>query len=282
VKHTLSVGWDYRSLRAHPITESQLPDSLYSDFVRDLLPARRTDSGPTLSYEMFVARWVTFVNLATYGQSENVRVGPALALSTRVPIDALGSTYNAWVIAGDSSLVLAPRGFLVDLRAGGNMRLQQQRWIDRKATFQVRAATPVFSIFRFVVRSYLELRRSDTQRTYVTLGGDNALRGFPSQYFHGSGADRFLANFELRTLPIEWEAVHVGAVLFYDVGSVFYKPSAMQLSHGVGLGIRLLFPQFNRTPFSFDAGTSFNPAFPVVPTITAGQVVPITAAEDVE
>ena len=58
------------------------------------------------------------------------------------------------------------------------------------------------------------------------------------------------------------------------------RPRRSDLYHAIGLGIRLVFPQFNRAPFSFDGGFSFQPQFDWVPTITAGQVVPITAIED--
>jgi hypothetical protein len=281
-KHTLSAGWDFRYRDAKPTWETNLPDSLREDFIRDVLPLGRTDHGPTASYEMFVPHWATFVNLASYGQSENVRTGPALSLGTRVPLRVLGSTANAWVVSATAGWVLAPRGYLVDLRVSGLGRLQQGAWLDQKATFQVRGATPVFSIFRFVTRAYLELRRNDTLRTYVTLGADNGLRGYLSQQIGAVGAHRMLANFELRTLPIMWQAVHLGGVLFYDVGSVFYNTSNLTAFHSVGIGLRLLFPQFNRQPFSFDGGASFYPTAQFVPTFAAGQVVPLTAVEDLD
>jgi hypothetical protein len=255
VKHTLGAGWDYRTLDAHPIAETELPPELDAAFGA-VLPASRRDNGPALSYELFVARWVTFVNLATYGQSENVRVGPSLFVSTRAPIRALGSTYNAWSVAGELGLTLAPAGFLFDMRVRGSARLQQAGWIDQYAMFQLRGATPVLWFFRFAARGFLELRRHDSQATNVSLGGDNGLRGYRSQYFAVLGGDRLLANFELRTLPLEWKTIHVGAVIFYDLGAVFAKPSDMVLHHAVGIGLRLLLPQFNRVPSSFDGGVS--------------------------
>jgi hypothetical protein len=277
LKHTLGVGWDYRALRAQPIDETELPAALRAAFAADVLPNGRTDSGPSLSYELFRARWATFINLVTYGQSENVRVGPHLAVSTRAPLRAFGSTHNAWVLAGELGLTLAPAGFLLDMKARGSFR-QQGRWIDQYCMFQLRGATPVFSIFRFAARGFLELRRHDSQRTNVTLGGDNGLRGYRSQAFVALGGDRLLGNFELRTLPLVWKTVHIGAVLFYDVGAVFPRPSAMQLHHAVGIGIRFLLPQFNSLPSSFDGGISFEPQF--VLSSTAGPSGALTEVED--
>jgi hypothetical protein len=281
-KHAVNLGWDFRTLRTRAIRETNLPDVLRDRFAREIMPQNRTDNGPTLRYDFFVPSWVTFVNLTSYGVSENVRVGPSVVAGMRVPLRALGSTKNAWSLSADAGAVFAPHGFLIDVGASGVARLQQGRWIDQRATFQLRGATPVFWIFRFVMRSYLELRRHDSQNTLVTLGAGNGLRGYGSQVIQGRRSQRFLANFELRTLPIEWQAVHVGAVLFYDVGSVFYRPDDFRPYHSVGIGIRIMFPQINRSPFTVDGGLSFDPQFHFQPSYASGQAVPLTAAEDLE
>ncbi|HKO90584.1 MAG TPA: BamA/TamA family outer membrane protein [Polyangiaceae bacterium] len=281
VKNTFTLGWDYRSTKVATLDETELPPELTRAFALNVMPQPRTDHGPYLSYEFFVPRWATFVNLATFGQSENVRVGPSGSFLTRVPIKQLGSTATAWVLAGELGMVLAPRGFLLDGNVTGSTRLVDGRWIDQYGKFQVRGATPVFWIFRFVTRAYVELRHYDSQRTNVTLGANNGLRGYESDAFGRRGGDRFLANFELRTLPIEWEALQVGLVLFYDVGSVFLveRQNDFMAHHAVGAGLRILFPQLNRTPFSADAGFAFNP-FDFVGSFSSAQVVPLTAAED--
>ena len=279
-KQTFGAGWSLYSLQVAPNRETMLPEQLREDFERLVLPQERLDSGPILNYDFFLPNWVTFVNLATYGQSENVRVGPAATLELRVPLQALGSRRNALVASGEVGLTLAPAGALVDARAGWAGRYQNEQLIDQKTTLLLRGASPVFSIFRFVARLSLELRKRDTQNTFVTLGSDNGLRGYESQALWGVGADRALGNFELRALPIEWQALHLGGVLFYDVGSVYKHVSALHAYHAVGVGVRLLFPQFNRMPFSFDGGMSFDPGFRFVPAISGGQNVAITAAEE--
>jgi len=281
-KQTFGAGWDVRTLRVNTNRESRVPEELREEFLRRVLPQERTDSGPVFNYDFFLPRWVTFVNLATYGQSENVRVGPAATVEMRVPLRGFGSRRNALVASGALGLTLAPRGALIDARAGWVGRYQGEQLIDRRTTLLLRGASPVFSIFRCVARLSLELRQRDSQNTLVTLGSDNGLRGYESQALFGYGANRALANFELRTLPIEWQALHLGGVLFYDVGSVYQHASDMQAYHAVGVGVRLLFPQFNRMPFSFDGGMSFDPGFRFVPAITGGQNVAITAAEDAE
>ncbi len=282
VKQTLSVGWDFRYRKASPTWETDLPDALRDAFTTRVMPRTLTDNGPTLNYDVFVPTWATLNNVASFGVSENVRTGPALSLATRVPVRLLGSTYNAWVVSAAAGWIFAPKGMLVDLLVSGLARLERRTWIDQRATFQVRGASPVFSIFRFVMRAYIEMRRNDTLRTYVSLGGDNGLRGYQSQAIAGIGTHRMLANFELRTVPIMWQAVHLGGVIFYDVGSVFSEFASMRAYQAAGVGLRLFLPQFNRQPFSFDGAMSFDQPGRFVPTVNAGQTVPLTAAEDAQ
>jgi hypothetical protein len=283
VKHAFSLGWDVRSLTADPNGETALPPEIAQAFRDGVLPRERREIGPTFAYEFFTPWYHTFENLSTFGQSENVRVGPMATFSLRAPLDAFGSSSSSCVTTGMLGAVLAPAGFLIEGKVAARGRFERDTMVDQRFEALLRGATPVlFRAFRVVTRVALEARRRDTARTYVTLGASNALRGYTSQKIDGFGASRFLANLELRTLPLEWQAVHVGGVVFYDVGSVYERRADFKAYHSVGVGLRVLFPQFNRRPFSFDAGTSYDPSFRFVPTITSEQVVPLTAAEDPE
>lgn len=279
-KQTLGFGWDYREIKAFHTAETELPADLQEEFYQKVLPRQRREIGPALSYEIWVPKFVTFVNLATFGQSENVRVGPSVSVSVRAPLDVFGSNTKSWVLAGTFGLVLAPGGGLLELKASAKARYEEQKVVDQLGTVLARAASPVLGYVRLVARGVLELRRNDTTNSFVTLGADNGLRGYPNQYYKGYGANRMLGNFEIRTLPLKWNALHVGGVVFYDVGSVFAEFKQMQVHHAVGLGLRFLFPQFSRYPFAADAGFSNEPDFRFVPTISSSQVVPMTAYED--
>jgi hypothetical protein len=289
VKNTFGLGWDFRYRHSQANRETMLQPELKSYFLTRVIPRERQESGPIVSYEMFTPTFVTFENLATFGQSENVRVGPALTLSSRVPLRALGSNTDSWVVDGVAGYTLAPAGFLLDAKVETIGRLERDRLVDQRLIAQLRGASPVlFKAFRVVARVALDARRNDTLNTYATLGSSNGLRGYTSQELRASsGASKFLTNLELRSVPfLAWQAVHLGAVLFWDMGTVYNKKSDVSLVHAVGLGLRVLFPQLNRTPFSFDAGQALNdpppndPPFRIVPTIKDGQVVPLTALED--
>ncbi len=286
VKNTFGLGWDFRYRHSAPNRETMLVPELNDYFDTRVIPRERQESGPLLSYDMFTPTYVTFENLATFGQSENVRVGPAFTLSSRVPLRSLGSNDNSWVVDAIAGYTLAPAGFLLDARVEVVGRLERDKLVDQRVIAQLRGASPIlFKAFRVVGRVNWDARRDDTLNTFVTLGSSNGLRGYKSQELYGIGASRILTNLELRSVPfIAWQAVHVGAVAFWDMGSVYEKKGSLQMAHAVGLGLRLLFPQLNRMPFSFDAGAALDapgdPSFRLVPTIKDGQVVPLTAIED--
>lgn len=282
-KNTFTIGWDARRLRARATEETDLAPELESYFRRNILPRSRTEIGPTIGYDLWTARYVTFENLSTFGQSENVRVGPSLGLSSRLPLRALGSSSDSWVVVAAAGYTYGNFDTLVDLKVEGRARYEGGELVDQRLDLMLRGATPImFRAFRLVARSALEARRRDRANTFVSLGAGNGLRGYVSRRIGASGGSRFLTNVELRTLPIEWQAVHVGAVLFYDVGSVYRKVSEVRMHHAIGIGLRVLLPQFNRYPFSFDAADALDRGQPFVPIASSGQVVPMTAAEDPE
>ncbi|MFM2416682.1 MAG: hypothetical protein RL385_1405 [Pseudomonadota bacterium] len=285
VKHSWLVGWDYREVRAHAVAESMLPDGLQADFARDVLPRARRDLGPVTSYDLFTPSYVTFNNLATYGQSENVRIGPRLVLGTRYPRRSFGALTSSTMFFGTLGYTAAPWGAYVDAQVVAQARRERATWIDQRADFRLRMASPVFSIFRLVTRLELDLRRRDSTNAAVSLGTDNGLRGHVARSLIATGGKKALANVELRTLPIAYQAVHIGGVLFFDVGTVFNHRDEIVVHHAVGIGLRLLFPQLNRYPFSFDGGAALDRsdginAVPFQPSFASDQSIPITAAED--
>lgn len=282
-KQTYSLGWDVRYVDPKPVAETQLAPELESWFRREVMPRRRTEIGPLLMYELFTARYATFENLSSFGQSENVRVGPTASFVTRLPLQTFGSNTNSWYLQASAGLAHAAGGFWLDSKIEARARYEGARLVDQRMELLVRGASPIlFRAFRIAYRSTLELRRRDLYNTYVSLGAGNGLRGYPSQSIAANGANLFLTNIELRTLPVEWQAVHVGAVIFYDVGTVYRSLGDARLYHSVGIGLRVLLPQFNRYPFAFDAGSSWDPGFRLVPTVSSGQIVPMTVAEDPE
>ena len=109
-----------------------------------------------------------------------------------------------------------------------------------KGWFPIRVATGL----QYVNRS------EDLNHGISTLGGDTNLRGYPSQYL--AGAQLLAGNIEVRTEPISFKSVHFGEAAFLDCGDAFSTKPDFHLYNSVGLGERILFPQFNRSVLRID------------------------------
>lgn len=273
-RHTVTISLTASDRQVEPVAESAVDSSLHAAFLDEVPPPARREIGPRVTYGMFVPRYKVFTNLDTYGQSENVRLGPFAEVSFFAPLKLLGSTVEARTAALSVGWTWAPMGGLIRISGGPRTRWQEGVWSDHRVSATVRTASPMVGPVRFVARSRLSMRWEDTTNGQVSLGSDNGLRGYPSDHLIDFGANWFLTNFEVRTKPIEWRAVHIGGVAFYDMGSVFESFGEMRLTHGFGIGLRVLFPQLNRDPWTLDAGFP-DDSFRAVPTLRSSQVVPM-------
>jgi hypothetical protein len=250
-------------------------------FRRDVLPPERRQLYPFIRWTGFTPEYATFVDLASFGLTEDVRLGPWWVAQIAFPLEAFGSSDDALFWSLSAGFIAAPGGGLVDLQGQLAGRLEQSRVIDQQYTLRLRGATPRLAIGRLIANASYEGRRRDSGRTLVTLGGDNGLRGFASQALYGFGASRMRFNAEWRTPPWIIASAHLGGVLFWDGGAVWEGDADIDFRQSVGLGLRLLFPQFNRFTFRFDLGVPLDgDGFTVLATFGSLQAVPLTSTED--
>ncbi len=278
-KHTINVGLDYRQLWAQPSPGSHLPDEYVADFEANVLPPQRRDVGPQLQYNVFSSDYRVYFNVDTYGQSEDVRLGPALSVGVRTPLQALGANNDSVVLGASVGYTVDPANALITVGAEATSRYTEGQFVDQLLQIEARAATPEIGFFRLVGRAQMSLRENDTWNTLVTLGSANGLRGYSSQAFYAIGGNEILFNLELRTKPVEWQALQFGLVVFYDVGSVFNNFDNLEFHQGAGVGINVLFPQYASYPYNFDFGTAVDGGskFSVEPSVTTGDYLPITS-----
>jgi len=265
-------------------------DGLRQAFDAEVLPRSRRELYPYFRADTFVADYVRFLDLAAFGLSEDVRTGPWASLFFAAPLEAFGSADDALVWDVSAGWIAAPpspwgRGHgLVDVALGHSGRLEQSVVIDQTYRLRARAATPPFLLGRLVASAELSLRERDPDRSLVTLGGDNGLRGYGSQAFFGFGADRLKANVELRTPPFVLGSIHFGGVLFYDAGAVgdlVGGDDPFDVHQAVGVGLRVMMPQINRFVFRFDVGFPLEgDVFTVLLNVGTNHAVPLTALED--
>lgn len=286
--HRLTFGYaaSIRRFEAHPDTGLVPGSPSEQAFVEDVLPPSRDQLYPYLRWQFFTPTWTTFTDLAAYGITEDARAGLGLELALAFPLEAFGSDVDALTYELGLTWTFAPRaqgqrdGPLVELFSGLYGRVEQGELIDQVYRVRLRGASPRLFFGRLVVSADAEGRVADSARALVTLGGDNGLRGYPSQYFYAFGGDRLRLNVEARTPPWVLGSVHLGGVVFWDLGGVADRFSDMSLSSSLGLGLRVLLPQFNRFAFRVDVGFPLEGGATALLSFGSNQMVPLTALED--
>jgi hypothetical protein len=253
-KQAFTLGWGYGDRAVRPNDETALAPADEAAFRDQILPRARRQVYPYVQYGLGLPQYEVFENLGTFGQSENVNTGPGLAAGFGFPLSAFGSSTDAVTMSGSLGYTLADGHWLGASSIATGARLEDGRVVDQRLGGGVSGATPVWLVGRLVARASWTGRRNDSSNAQVVLGGDNGLRGHASGRFRVIGGSAMLGNVEARSLPLDILSVHVGAVLFYDVGSVYAKLREATFHHGAGAGLRVLFPQVNRSVFRFDFG----------------------------
>ena len=227
------------------------------------LPPDRFQIGPSLSFSWYKRQYVALTNISTYGLREDLRIGPSL------------STSHQWVILGDQAYLpslslrythsLRNKGFISG-SIGASARvenLQQEAIYNQVLGMGFSAALPLRLMNRhhgfLIARLSLSERRRDVNNSLVTLGGDAGLRGYPNGAFNQISGGVSRNNLEYRSLPLRWRFIHLGFALFYEGGSVHQTLKDYDWKHSTGLGLRLLFPQVNRSVFRFDLARPLSP-----------------------
>lgn len=280
-RQSFSAGLSASQQRVESVPETRLEPGFEAAFEREVLPLARAQVGPFLGYQLFVPDYVHFEGLGTFGRIEAVLRGPQLSAQIQLPLAALGSSNDALVASGQIGWVVAGDDALASVTLTARTRLERARAQDQSFSVLLRGATPRWMLGRLVWSGGMTARRRDTAQSFVSLGSLTGLRGYPDGAITGRGVGSLLSNLEYRTLPIDIESIHLGLVLFYDAGGVFTQLRDVALSHGVGLGFRLLFPQLNRLPFRFDFGVPLDGGgFSIELSLGGRQQVALTPAED--
>ena len=78
---------------------------------------------------------------------------------------------------------------------------------------------------------------SNRYRNYLNsrtfAGGDDRLRGYPTNFFFGN--DTVFYNLEFRSTSVEILKAQIGGVLFYDAGDVATDFNALRAKQSVGM-----------------------------------------------
>ncbi|WP_426745205.1 BamA/TamA family outer membrane protein [Myxococcus faecalis] len=257
-----------------PPRSSMLTEDQSAWFRRNYLP-RAEDAGyVSMSLRAFEARYEVLRDVDSYVLSEDYQMGHWLSATLRYAPPVFGDDTHFTEAGLAARYRLRWGEALTTVAASGSIRRQMgdaATWNNRHWAAELTQVSPKVLGGRFVARGLLDVNIDDLFDRVTLLGGGNGLRGAPADEY--SGKRMLLVNVEYRTAPLVIKTVHVGGVLFLDSGSAFNDRPDMVTS--VGVGLRLLFPQFNVNPFRIDFGYVLNGDRPPIGsrfTFAGGQV----------
>ncbi len=256
-KHDFSGGWKgwIKSFELLGSDAAVAAAATRSEFSAQALP--RTESAGMLfaAYQTYSTSFDRKVDVQTFALTEDYRLGPSLGFEVRAARPGLGFSSQfeefalslGWTAFYEENLFFAGLTGSVRHQRGVQSRTD---WVNRIGAFSVKNVSPPIFGFRLHAGARISRRAYDLDRGFSVLGGDNALRGFPSRYF--SGTQSWGANAELRSRSMALQTVHLGYAFFYDAGDALNSWSDLGVHQSVGAGLRIVFPQFNTSVLRLD------------------------------
>jgi hypothetical protein len=262
---TRSFGWDTNhdftlaATARRAVYQASAPPTTsaltVADFVSTVVPVSDTRVGPSLQYHTYRMRFVRVVDFNTLALQEDYRLGHDVVLRVRPTFKALGSTRDVIDFYGAVQYTWALRDGLLRLsfQSDTQPQLDADRISDASLQPTAHLVTPTIAgLGRIVMDGSFLYRWRNYLNALNYLGGDDRVRGFPTNFFVGANVLNY--NVEARSRPVEILSCEVAGVAFYDVGDAYTHSSAFKPYHAVGLGLRTLFPWLDRTVFRADLG----------------------------
>lgn len=220
-------------------------DTARASFVANVLPRSELTSALAFRYEVFRPRYRSYRNVETFDLPEDELVGADLKLESALASRYFGSEVDFVRLGANLSLtfdLLCGAGF-ARIEAKASSRIQQGDATDTELDLDAKLVAPsVAGLFRVMARARIARRLDDRQNIVFPLGGETGLRGYVIGAFVGRAL--LLGNLEVRTSPISVWFFKVGGNAFFDIGHSANRLSDIDLHSDVGVGMRILLPQF--------------------------------------
>jgi hypothetical protein len=217
-------------------------------------------------------RFLRAVDFDTLALQEDYRLGHDVVLRVSPSWRALGSTRDVVSLYGAAQYTWAIRDGLVRVLLESDTEPEADRIADAWISPGVHIATPTIAgLGRIVMDAGLLWRWRNYLNALSILGGDDRLRGYPTNFLIGK--DVISYNLELRSRSVKILTCELAGVAFYDVGDAFTGFDHFVPYESVGVGMRALFPWLDRTVFRVDLGfpierpidANVNPPAPIAP-----------------
>lgn len=223
-------------------------------YLDERVPTSVTRNGPFVRFQVQENRFAKMQDVETLGLQENYRLGLEAHARVYPLLGWLGSTAGLIGYSGSAAYTRELSSGLVRVYGAASVEVSPSHDAIANAAVQggMRLVTPRLPFGRIVADSTFSFRPRNELNVLSSLGGDGRLRG----YLSGSvlGQHVISSNLELRSRSLQLGTVQLGAALFYDIGDAYDSLSELRPKQGVGGGLRLGFPQLDRTIMRLDLG----------------------------
>jgi hypothetical protein len=256
---TRSFGWGFKnnfSLTMNASSASYETPGLerydpaaVADYRRLVVPLGETRVYPALSWATFSNDYLRTIDIATLALQEDYRLGHTVTASVYPVSRALGSSRDFLGLSASAGYSVAMGDGLVSASAS-TFAEQKSELTDASVSAGLSVVTPRTGLGRLVMNASFINRYRNYLNAHTLTGGDDRLRGYPSNYFIGK--DAVFYNLEFRSTSVEILKFALGGVAFFDAGDAAQAFDLLRAKQSVGVGARVLFPQANRFVFRAD------------------------------
>lgn len=230
---------------------------------RARLPVRDTRISPYVQLYAHRAQYQRVINYWTLGLQEDYSLGHYVVLKLYPALKAWGSTRNLLGTVAKLGYTWPVQSGFLRLRSTSSIEFSDVEHSDASLYGALHYVSPELGFGRLVsdvsgTRRFLNYFNSRT-----SLGGTGRLRGYRPGAFYGQ--NYAVWNIEFRSVPFQLLSVLIGGAVFYDVGDAFDRLADFKLKEGAGAGLRLGFPQLQRSLLRIDAG------FPISQNVPQGE-----------
>lgn len=257
---TRSFGWGFKnnfgltmnaSTAAYDTIDlARFDPQAAADYVQRFVPVGETRVYPAFTWATFSNDYLRTLDINTLALQEDYRLGHTFTASVYPVRKALGSTRDFIGVSASGGYGVALGDGLAAASVSTFAEQQDDVLADASVSGGLTVVTPRLGVGRVVMNTSFVNRYRNYLRARTTTGGDDRLRGYPSNFFFGK--DAVFYNIEFRSTSVEILKCALGGVVFYDAGDAAQGFDMLHAKQSVGFGVRALFPQVNRLVFRAD------------------------------
>jgi hypothetical protein len=255
-KYDLSLGIEADRGVYHSLDLSGYSQAAVADFTERVLPVSDQRVGPFVQLHAHRTDYRSLLDVEALGLQEDYRRGHDLLLRMYTGIGALGSTRDLVGSQASLSYTLPLADGFIRPVVSSTIEYASQNRDDAVIQGALRFVSPRLGFGRLIIDGLFADRYRNYSNRYYALGAENRLRGYVKPI---TGSNVIAVNTELRSTSIDILSAQVGAVAFYDAANAWYPNDPFKLKQSVGVGVRVLFPQFDRIVMRADWGFPLTP-----------------------